>query len=355
MHTDGAQTNGAQTDEMQTDGAQTNGAQTDEMQTDGAQTDGMYTDGAQTDEARTDGMQTDGAQTDEAQTDGMQTDGAQTDWMQTDRAQTDRMQTDGAQTNGMQTDGAQENGAQTNGMQTDGARGGEGGTAMTGRIAAVLVTPGMAAASPPGVDPADFLLAMAEDTYEVVAGLEFVRPVILDAGVPGLDDIVWPGTPIVPVADLSIGRMFAALEPYGDEGVIVCADAPDLPALLIGKLFRALGRSPVAVCPADGGGAVAIAGRLPWPDWADPVAPGCAASGPEMPPQRALERPNASGAPFAPGPLDVPDIVKVLRARAPGRRMVATGPAWHRLRTPADISGLDVGLEGWESTRALLG
>ncbi len=241
---------------------------------------------------------------------------------------------------------------------------------MTGRIAAVLVTPGMAAASPPGVDPAEFLLAMAEDTYEVVAGLEFVRPMILDAGVPGLDDIVWPGTPIAPVADPSIGAMFAALEPYGDEGVIVCGDAPDLPALLIGKLFRALGRSPVAVCPADGGGAVAIAGRLPWPDWADPVAGIDAArsevSGPDVSrpnvplrhaPGRAApdpEMPNASGALATPGPLDVPDVVGVLRARAPGRRMVATGPAWHRLRTPADISGLDVDLEGWESTRALL-
>ena len=66
-----------------------------------------------------------------------------------------------------------------------------------GRVAGVLVTPAMAGAVPPGVDPAEFLLALAEDTYEVVAGLEFVRPVILTAGVEGLDDIAWPGTPIL--------------------------------------------------------------------------------------------------------------------------------------------------------------
>ncbi|MEU0572030.1 hypothetical protein ABZ297_42435, partial [Nonomuraea sp. NPDC005983] len=52
--------------------------------------------------------------------------------------------------------------------------------------------------------------------------------------------------------------------------------------------------------------------------------------------------------------LDDPDLVATLRAQAPGRRMVATGPGWHRLRTPDDLGRLDPGLEGWESTRALL-
>lgn len=53
------------------------------------------------------------------------------------------------------------------------------------RVVAVLVTPGMADAAPPGVDPAEFLTAMAEDTYEMVAGLELVRPVILSAACAG--------------------------------------------------------------------------------------------------------------------------------------------------------------------------
>ncbi|MEU6413771.1 hypothetical protein [Microbispora sp. NPDC046933] len=188
------------------------------------------------------------------------------------------------------------------------------------RVVAVLVTPGMADAAPPGVDPAEFLTAMAEDTYEMVAGLELVRPVILSAGVPGLEDIAWPGTPVLPIA--SPADAFAAL-PQEGEAVVVSADAPDLPPLLIGKLFRELGRAHLAVCPAEGGGAVAVAARLPVPEWAAPD-------------------------------LDEPDVVAAMRRRAPGRRMVATGPGWHRLRKPQDVARLDPGLEGWDNTRALL-
>ncbi|WP_240809350.1 MULTISPECIES: hypothetical protein [Microbispora] len=191
---------------------------------------------------------------------------------------------------------------------------------MLTRVAAVLVTPGMAEAAPPGVDPAEFLTAMAEDTYEMVAGLELVRPVILSAGVPGLEDIAWPGTPVLPIA--SPADAFAAL-PQEEEGVIVSADAPDLPPLLIGKLFRELGRAHLAVCPAEGGGAVAVAARLPVPEWAAPD-------------------------------FDEPDVVAAMRRRAPGPRMVATGPGWHRLRKPQDVARLDPGLEGWDNTRALL-
>ncbi|MBO3751892.1 DUF2064 domain-containing protein [Streptosporangiaceae bacterium NEAU-GS5] len=178
----------------------------------------------------------------------------------------------------------------------------------------------MAAAAPPGIDPESFLYASAEDTYEIVAGLELVSPVVLSLGVPGLEEIVWPGTPVISIDDVS--QMFAALPP-GDAAVVVSGDAPDLPPLLIGKLFRALGRAELAVCPADDGGAVAIASRLPLPDWATPS-------------------------------FDEPDVVKELRRQAPGPRRVATGPGWHRLRGPADIGRLDPGLEGWESVRDLL-
>ncbi len=191
---------------------------------------------------------------------------------------------------------------------------------MTRRIAAVLVTPGMADATPPGVDPAEFLLALAEDTYEMVAGLELVHPVILSAGVPGLDEIAWPGTPVISID--SPLEAFAAL-PYGTEGVVISGDAPDLPPLLVGKLFRELGRAQIAVCPAEGGGAVAIASRLPFPVWATPG-------------------------------FDDADLVARLRGQAPGPRMVATGPGWHRLRKPFDVGRLDPGLEGWDNTRALL-
>lgn len=193
------------------------------------------------------------------------------------------------------------------------------------RLVAVVVTSSMAGATPPGVDAAAFLAAVAEDTYELVAGLDFVTPVLVTS-VPGMEEIVWPGTPVVEIPDLSgaalVRAAFAAL-PYGEQAVLLSGDAPDLPPLLIGKLFRALGRAQLAVCPAADGGAVAIASHLPCPDWAQVG-------------------------------FDDDDPVRALRAAAPAPRTVANGPGWHRLRTPGDIARLDPGLEGWDGTRALL-
>ncbi|SDG93793.1 hypothetical protein SAMN05421505_109182 [Sinosporangium album] len=197
------------------------------------------------------------------------------------------------------------------------------------RLAAVLVTAAAGAAAPPGVDRHDFLRAVAEDTYEIVAGLELVTPVLVTS-VPGLDDLVWPGTPVIGIAESSgqsaVRTAFEALAatcPDATQAVVISADAPDLPPLLIGKLFRELGRAHLTVCQAEGGGAVAVAAPLPLPEWAHPD-------------------------------LDAPDTVARLRAAAPGRRMVATGPGWHRLRAAEDVSRLDPGLEGWENTRGLL-
>lgn len=190
---------------------------------------------------------------------------------------------------------------------------------------AVVVTSSVAGATPPGTDPVEFLTAVAEDTYELVAGLDLVTPVLVTS-VPGIEEIVWPGTPVLEIPDLSgaalVRAVFEAL-PYGEQAVLLSGDAPDLPPLLIGKLFRELGRARIAVCPAADGGAVAIAAHLPCPGWADVG-------------------------------FDDLDPVKTLRAAAPGPRTVAAGPGWHRLRTPDDLRRLDPGLEGWDNTRALL-
>ena len=190
------------------------------------------------------------------------------------------------------------------------------------RIAAVLVRQRMAQAAPPGVDPARFLEAVAEDTYEMVAGLELVTPVLITS-VPELEEIVWPGTEVITIKDdeplkIILQRLKA------DQAAVISADAPDLPPLLVGKLFRELGRAEIPICPAENGGAVAMACALPPPTWADPD-------------------------------LDDERIVTTLRAQAPGSRRVATTPGWHRLRTPADVQRLDPGLEGWDNTRALIG
>lgn len=208
------------------------------------------------------------------------------------------------------------------------------------RCAAVLpYDPSGPSAAPPGVDDAEFRLAMLEDVYEVAAGLEFVTAALVTGPDSPADaeSITWPGTPIV--RDPAPAAAFAALHALGArEAALIVPDAPDLPPLLLGKLFRALGSAPAAACQAaDGNGLVALAARLPLPAWLAAALddPGTALDG--------------SGT-----VLDDPDALARLRAAAPRPGLVPQGPGWHRIRTPADLRFLDPGLEGWDNTRALL-
>jgi glycosyltransferase A (GT-A) superfamily protein (DUF2064 family) len=193
---------------------------------------------------------------------------------------------------------------------------------VTARYVAVLAGP--AVATPPGADPAEFRLAVLEDTYEVVAGLEFVTPVLaLTDDDEDAEAITWPGTEVVRTTGL--GALLDALAGLGaEQAAVIAHDAPDLPPLLVGKLFRALGGGEVAVCPAKGGGLVALAARLPAPAWLAGVD------------------------------LDTADAPSRLRAAADSPGAVRSGPGWHRLRTPDDLARLDPGLEGWDNTRILL-
>lgn len=178
---------------------------------------------------------------------------------------------------------------------------------------------------------------MTEDVVEVVSGLAVVEPVLAlrPSDPPGWAALVWPGTPVLTVAGggLQVLAALAAVGADGDVGgthaAVVAGDAPDLPGLLLGKLFRALGSAEVAVCPAEGGGLVALAARLPTPGWLDPPAADLA-------------------------DLDAADVLHHLAAAAPTRRAVSVGPGWRRVRVRADLARLDHGLEGWEETRAVL-
>jgi glycosyltransferase A (GT-A) superfamily protein (DUF2064 family) len=194
---------------------------------------------------------------------------------------------------------------------------------VSSRFVAVLA--GRAVATPPGADPAEFRLAMLEDTYEVVAGLELVTPVLaLTEPDEDAEAITWPGTQVVLTTGLqALLDQLAALG--AEQAAVVAHDAPDLPPLLLGKLFRALGSGEVAICPAKGGGLVALAARLPAPPWLKEID------------------------------LDTPDAPSRLRAAAEVPGAVRSGPGWHRLRAPEDLSRLDPGLEGWDNTRVLLG
>lgn len=185
---------------------------------------------------------------------------------------------------------------------------------------------------PPGVAAETYRLALLEDTYEVAAALELVSPALIlcPPDQPAAEEITWPGTEIVRAADAPLRTAFEAFHAQGaTQAAIIAPDAPDLPGLLIGKLFRALSNAPVAVCQADGGGVVALAVKLPLPDWLATVL------------DTEID-------------LDTPDAFHRLRESAPRPAQIRSGPGWHRLRHAADVALLDPGLEGWESTRALL-
>jgi hypothetical protein len=180
--------------------------------------------------------------------------------------------------------------------------------------------------APPGIPPAAWRAAMAEDMVDLIAPLAEA-----DAGIAvAVEDralaqaVAWPGMPVYELRVATVRAALAAAAADGyDQAAILAPDAPDLPALLIGKLLRPLGSRPVAFAPAADGGALGLASRLPAPDWL-----------PDLP----LE-----------------EITGVrLRERAPAPGDVAAAPGWHRQRGPADLARLDPALEGWEATRVVL-
>jgi hypothetical protein len=221
------------------------------------------------------------------------------------------------------------------------------------RRAAALLLRGAPAAGgcPPGVAADAFARALAEDVADLITEL------------PGLDAVVgftpeheavatavtWPGTTLIPLpAGSGALPLLAALHELGyHEAAVISPDVPDLPGLLIAKVFSGLAGALVGVVPA------LPAGRLDLPALArvavgatGPPTDGLAVLGSRLPAPAWLGPEVAD--------LDAPDAVDRLRSAAPRRRDLVVAPAWRRLRSPADITGLDPGLEGWEATRALL-
>ncbi len=173
---------------------------------------------------------------------------------------------------------------------------------MTGmrRRVVVLVEPDPGSTLDPGL-----ARAMVEDVLELVGELAGSQVALCCP--PAYDDphaLLWPDTPVLVPAELD-----RLLDRPGGQLCLVAADAPDLPAMLLAQLFSTLEQAPAVVAPADGGGLVAVAVRLPWA-----------------------------------GPLG-------LTAAPPG---AVVGSGWRRIRRPADLARLDPGLEGWDATRAWL-
>jgi hypothetical protein len=167
--------------------------------------------------------------------------------------------------------------------------------------AATLVPRGVR--PPPGVDLAAYRAALVQDSYDLLDDLTGVTAHVLDLPADAaLDALADTGATI---------------------GAVVSGDAPDLPGLLVGKLFGACEDRLAGVLPAPDGTLVGLATRLPRPDW------------------------------LAGADLDRAGALDWLHAVAPVKAVVV-GPGWHRLREPADISRLDPRLDGWYATRALL-
>jgi hypothetical protein len=192
------------------------------------------------------------------------------------------------------------------------------------RTAVVLACYDASGAAPEGIDPANFAAACLLDSYEVVADLIGVTSGI--AGPAAVAEMLWPGALHLP-AEMTVPMMAHQLSEVADELVVLPADLPDLPGLVLAKLFKVLHRTDFAIAPEqDGEGCAAIGVSLPLADWI---------------PDDAFD-------------LDHNPYER-LSAIAPRRSRCTLAPAWHRLRTPADLRRLDPGLEGWEETRALLG
>ena len=191
------------------------------------------------------------------------------------------------------------------------------------RVAVVLARYDASHATPEGVDPKTFAAACLLDSYEVVADLIDVRSGI--AGPASVAELLWPGALHLP-PDIAVSAMAHQLSGEADELVVVPADVPDLPGLVLAKLFKVLHRSDIGIAPEHGRSVcVAIGISLPLADWI---------------PDDAF---NLDQNPFP-----------RLSAIAPRRSRCTLTPTWRRLRTPADVDQLDPNLEGWEETRALL-
>jgi Guanylyl transferase CofC like len=190
------------------------------------------------------------------------------------------------------------------------------------RLAVILARHHAAPGSPPGIDPAAFAAACLADSYEVVAGLTDVQSGI--AGPASARELLWPTDRLWP-SDIAVFDLAAEVSGEIDELVVVPADVPDLPALVLAKIFRALQRADIVIAPERAGsGCVAIGVSVPIAAW--------------IPRQLDLDS----------------NPITQLQAAAPRRNRCAVAPQWHRLRSPIAVERLDPGLEGWEETRALL-
>ena len=196
------------------------------------------------------------------------------------------------------------------------------------RLVVVLAVPApdpppVASASPEQWEAA--LLADAVDAAEslAAAGIAVLSPprhADTVAAAAAIDTTVW--TSEQPTVLEAADRAATA---GARQAVVIASDAPHLPGLLVGKVFRALGRADIAICLDPRGLASAIGLQLPAAEWLSDLD------------------------------LDRTDVADRAKAAAPRPALVRLTPGWRRLRTEADLTVLDAAVEGADFTRALVG
>ena len=124
---------------------------------------------------------------------------------------------------------------------------------MTRRVIVVLLT--QVTWAPPGIDLDKWRHALAEDVVDLLATLNEVDPAI--AATPAdrslAEAVAWPSMQVYEVPSTTVNATFAAAAADGyEQAAVIAADAPDLPGLILGKLFRPLTTKTLAVAPNEG-------------------------------------------------------------------------------------------------------
>jgi hypothetical protein len=195
------------------------------------------------------------------------------------------------------------------------------------RLVVVLAVPVAEPAPVPGVAPDRLAAALLADAVDAAESLAAAGVAVLCppghaeavTAAAAFDTTVW--TSQEPSVLEAASRAAAA---GARQTVVLASDAPHLPGLLVGKVFRGLGRADVAISPDPRGFASAIGLRLPLAEWIDEID------------------------------LDTPGVVDRIVEAAPRRSLVRLTPGWRRLRSAADLAALGGAVEGADLTRALL-
>ena len=196
------------------------------------------------------------------------------------------------------------------------------------RLVVVLAVPAPDPSPVPSVSPERWEAALLADAVDAAESLAAAAIAVLCpprhadavATAAAIDTTVWTSEQptVLEAAERATGA-------GARQVVVLVSDAPHLPGLLVGKVFRALGRADLAICADPRGLASAIGLQLPAAEWLTDMDP------------------------------DQTDVADRAKVAAPRPALVRLTPGWRRLRTEADLAALEAAVDGADFTRALVG